>query len=1141
MRSFTKNPSDNSEELRRKVLGLGESSVHKTHYPSLRQRLAELERFRSLIDISSDLLFVVALPSGQILDVSAASCERLGTDRSSLLSRPFSDLVSPAAWEAILAIVEKLRLGLGRHGMMTTELTNADSQRKLPVEIAVQYLQFRNSNVAILAARDITERKRAEDALRRSEAFLDQAQRLTHVGSWALNLSGFFEHWSPELFQIYGLDPAKGAPTLEENLRLVHPQDREFMTRTIDRMLAEASGCDVKKRIVRPDCELRYIRFVAVPVVEGGILTHIVGTAMDVTEQEHLTQELRRREAYLAEAQRLSHTGSFGWTVQSGENTWSEETFKIFECDPAAKAGLELVLQRTHPDDRALVQQTLDRASNDGTDFDYEHRLQMPDGRVKYLHVVARALRDSSGAIEFVGAVMDVTAAKQVEEKIRQNEKELRNVIETIPVMAFTAWPDGLTAFRNRRWREYTGLPVEDTEGFGWRTVIHPEDVERHMEKWRMCSARGEPCEDEARFRRAADGEYRWFLFRAVPLRDEIGRILKWYGVLTDIEDRKRAEQALKQSEAYLAEAQRLSHTGSFAYNPGSGKTLYWSEENFRIWAFDPQQGLPNFDIIAQRIHPEDRDGVVEYSRKAVSEGRDYAVEGRILLPDGTVRHILSSGHPVLGRSGELVQVVGTHVDITERKRAEEKLRQDEMELRQILDAAPQNLAVQGPEGSRLYINQAWLDYFGVTLEEWQNSDPSRFYHPDDWQRMTSEVQSKYLSGSPHETEARLRGKDGKYRWFLIRRNPLRDEQGHLMRWYSAATDIEDRKQAEERLQHENVALREEIDKASMFEEIVGTSPALRAVLSRVSKVAPTDSTVLIIGETGTGKELVARAIHRRSPRSTHAFVSVNCAAIPRDLIASELFGHEKGAFTGAAQQRLGRFELAVGGTIFLDEVGELPIETQIALLRVLQEHEFERVGGTRSIQTDVRVIAATNRDLMAATAAGTFRHDLFYRLNVFPIDVPPLRERKEDIPLLVEYFIDRYARKAGKDIRGVNKKTLDLLLSYLWPGNIRELQNVIERSVILCDTENLSVDESWVLQQPLATESGSSLDLSEKLAAQEKEMIEAALRECKGRVFGPSGAAAKLGLPRSTLESKIRSLRINKNRFKTTDPARDH
>ena len=278
----------------------------------------------------------------------------------------------------------------------------------------------------------------------------------------------------------------------------------------------------------------------------------------------------------------------------------------------------------------------------------------------------------------------------------------------------------------------------------------------------------------------------------------------------------------------------------------------------------------------------------------------------------------------------------------------------------------------------------------------------------------------------------------------------------------SVAVIMGDSKQSEERLKRESIAMREEIDKGSMCEEMVGNSGALRKVLSSVSKVAPADATVLITGETGTGKELVARAIHRLSRRSSRAFVVVNCAAIPRGLIASELFGHEKGSFTGALQRRLGRFELAEGGTIFLDEVGELPAETQVALLRVLQEHEFERVGGTRSIQTNVRVIAATNRNLGAAITAGTFRSDLFYRLNVFPIDMPPLRERREDIPLLVEYFVDHYARKVGKKIRGITKESLDLLRSYSWPGNIRELQNVIERSVIICETENISVDETW-------------------------------------------------------------------------------
>jgi formate hydrogenlyase transcriptional activator len=386
--------------------------------------------------------------------------------------------------------------------------------------------------------------------------------------------------------------------------------------------------------------------------------------------------------------------------------------------------------------------------------------------------------------------------------------------------------------------------------------------------------------------------------------------------------------------------------------------------------------------------------------------------------------------------------------------------------------------------------------------------------------------------GLPFEIEQRVRRKDGQYRWLLLRYNPFRDEEGCLVRWYVTGTDIDDRKRAEDRTRNENIALREEVDHSSMFEEIVGSSPSLRKVLKAVDKVAATDSTVLILGETGTGKELVARAIHKRSKRSTRAFIRVNCAAIPQALIASELFGHEKGAFTGAVERRVGRFETADGGTLFLDEIGDLPPETQIALLRVLQEREFERVGSVNPIPVDVRVLAATNKDLGAAVADGTFRQDLFYRLNVFPVCIPPLRERTEDIPLLVEYLIERYARKAGKKITNVDRSTLELFEDYDWPGNIRELQNVIERAVILCETATLSVDETWFRRD---SKSGGDqvLPLTTALTENERDIIEKALAESAGQVGGATGAAARLGIPRQTLDSKIKMLGINKFRYK--------
>jgi formate hydrogenlyase transcriptional activator len=471
--------------------------------------------------------------------------------------------------------------------------------------------------------------------------------------------------------------------------------------------------------------------------------------------------------------------------------------------------------------------------------------------------------------------------------------------------------------------------------------------------------------------------------------------------------------------------------------------------------------------------------------------------------------------------------------EIEERRRVEETLRRDEEELRRITDMIPQAITVLAPDGHSLHVNAFLLAYTGLALDEIKADLLHRqVFHPDDLEKLGSQREKALSRGEPFEIELRARRKDGQYRWFLLRYVPFRHQDGTILRWYVTGTDIEDRKRGEEQLRNENLALREEIDQSSMFEEIVGSSDELRRVLAQVAKVARTDSTVLIQGETGTGKELIARAIHRSSSRAGQAFIRVNCAAIPPSLVTSELFGYEKGAFTGAAQRRLGRFEAANGGTIFLDEIGDLPADTQIALLRVLQEREFERIGSNQPISVDVRVLAATNRDLQPAVAAGSFRRDLFYRLNVFPLQIPPLRERRDDIPLLLEYLIARYASKVGKNIRNIGKKTVEAFCAYEWPGNVRELQNVVERAVILADGETFVIDETWLKQETNASAAGS-VSLASSVAYREREMIEAALAACSGRISGPSGAAVRLGIPRQTLDSKIRALHINKHRFK--------
>jgi len=827
-------------------------------------------------------------PDGYIDFFNQQCLEFLGLSLEEVSGWGWTRTIHPDDIEGVLA---KWRAALqtGEPFMAESRVRRADGQYRWMLRRDVALFDHHGKIVRWFGSSiDIDDQKGAEaalrnttDELRRNEFYLAEGQRLAHIGSWSFTPDGMREYWSAEWFDILGLDPARGVPPIPEYLKIVHPDDRERVRSVIERMIEKGEGCDEKYRILHPQRGVRWIRGVGMPLFENGVLTRFAGTSMDITEDETLTQELSRSRGYLAEAQRLSHTGSFGWLVSTGEIFWSEETFRIFEYEPRTKPTLELIIQRVHPEDKAFVRQMLERATKGGNDFDIAHRLLMPDKRIKYVHVMAHRRSHDSGDLEFIGAVRDVTAAKI----------------------------------------------------------------------------------------------------------------------------------------------------------------------------------------------------------------------------------------------------------------AEQKLKQDEAELRQLINFVPQHVLVMDANGRCLYENEAMREYFGTRLENVSLKDfYTKFVHSEDVPSGALEERERAVSrGAALEGELRLRRKDDAYRWFLIRSNPFRDQEGNVLRRYATATDIEDRKRAEERVRKENVALREEIDKASMFEEIVGSSLALKEVLARVSEVAPTDATVLLLGETGTGKELVARAIHKRSQRAGKAFVCVNCAAIPPALIGSELFGHEKGAFTGALQRRLGRFELAEGGTIFLDEIGELPAEMQSALLRVLQEREFERVGGTQTIRADVRVIAATNRDLHGAMIDKTFRSDLFYRLHVFPIEIRPLRERKEDIPLLVEYFIDRYASKMGKRIRGIKQTSLDLLKSYYWPGNIRELQNVIERAVIVADTEVLSIDESWLSRQsvPAAPPTGR---LSKIPPDREKKIIEAALAESRGRVSGRSGAATKLGIPSTTLESRIRSLKINKHRFKSLD-----
>ncbi len=816
----------------------------------------------------------------------------------------------------------------------------------------------------------------------------------------------------------------------------------------------------------------------------------------------------------------------------------------------------------------------------DGTSFPVEY----------WSHPVVREGRTLGAVITFI----DITERKQAEAALRKSEREFRTIIETIPAFVVSALPDGSVDFLSQSLLDYTGLSREQWLGWGWKDIAHPEDADRAVNKWRMALAGGEPLEVEVRYRRA-DGKYRWYLGRQVPLRDDKGNIVKWYGTLHDIQDRKEAEAALRKSERELRTT--IETIPAFVVSALPDGSVDFLSQSLLDYAGFPREqwlgwGWRDF------LHPEDADRAVNKWQVALASGEPLELEARHRRADGKYRWYLVRQVPLRNDKGDIVKWYGTLHDIDDRVQVEIALRKSEERNRillQINNAIITNLTQQAllhsisealhpvfpfdrcaitlyqPERDSFRFlavdGELHSDYFQTGLEFSRNATCGSwvFEHLRPLVRRNLEKEQQY----PNERRLAVEG----IRSMCVVPLALQGECIGLLSLVSKQRDrysdedaaffqevanqitlaIQNMRSYEEidslkaRLEKENVYLQEELRAEHNFEEIVGNSPALLKALHAVDQVAPTDSTVLIYGETGTGKELVARAIHSRSARSGRALVNVNCSAISAGLVESELFGHMKGAFTGALERRIGRFELAHGGTIFLDEIGELSPETQVKLLRVLQEHEFEPVGSSRSLRVDVRVIAATNRNLSEAVQAGRFRSDLFYRLNVLPIELPPLRERRSDIPQLVAFCISRFSKRLGKKIDGVSRESMENLVNYPWPGNIRELQNVIERAIVLSMGPTLRLDRDLM---PVAASAkgveAPGTDAPEHRQADlespkllltldevERNHILAALQHAGGVVDGPKGAAKILNLHPNTLRHRMDKLGIKGSRHR--------
>ena len=683
---------------------------------------------RQIID-SSPALIHTARPDGYLDFFNQGWLNFIGQPAEKLLGWDWTSFIHS---EDVEGFVQKWRdsIATGEAFEATARVRRADGKYRWMLH---RKRAMRSDNGRIIkwhgSSIDIDDQRSAEKQLiknaqesQRSEFYLAEAQRLAHIGSWVFEPTGVFEYWSPELFGIYGLDPAKDAPNLDAYLACVHPHDREFMASLIKRMLAEGLGCDVTKRIVRPDGELRHIRCVGAPVVENGTLKRIVGSAIDVTEHEVLTQELRRREAYLAEAQRLSHTGSFGWRPRYGENVWSDETYRIFEYDPAERVTLNMIIERVHPEDRNFVLEIVERASTSGSAIDCEYRLLFPGERIKYVRVLARPLGTGSEDLEFAGAVIDITEAKRTEEKIRLSERELRTIIEIMPAYMGTSLPDGTVDFLSQSWLDYSGQTREEAMGWGWAAVLHPDDVDRTMANWKAGLASGKAVEQELRCRRA-DGTYHWFMNRSLPLRDDEGRIVKWYGILFDVNSLKETEHALQTREHQLL--------GIIETIPSMLWSLWPNGEPNHLSQRLLEYVGASFEEFVNRgwlslIHPDDREETAKVFFRAIETGESFNAIHRLRRADGEYRWHHAMGEPLRDPHGEIIQWYGLSIDVDERKRAEDHLRNTRIKLAK----ASRLATVAELSGSIAHeLNQPLMSILANAQagKRWLNAPPAKF------------------------------------------------------------------------------------------------------------------------------------------------------------------------------------------------------------------------------------------------------------------------------------------------------------------------------------------------------------------------------------------------------------------------------
>jgi PAS domain S-box-containing protein len=865
-----------------------------------------------------------------------------------------------------------------------------------------------------------------------------------------------------------------------------------------------------------------------------------------------------KRQARLAEAERrhldevVSNVPGVVWETRIDAATNTRQA--TFVSDYAEKmlgysaeewlSAPGFALKLVHEEERERVERESEAILANQGEGVLQFRWVAKDGRALWVETHLAPILDESGNVMGLrGVTIDITEQKQAEVARRQSEERNRAILQAIPDLMFLQTRDGIYLDYNAKDIEELYVLPEEFLGKNMRDVLPPELAEKLLNSFQLAYETGEP--QVVEYALTIEGRERWYEARIVRTGENI------LSVIREITERKQAETALHSamvlSERQRAQLESIFHTvaDGIIVSDMAGNVLLVNEAMARIHGHEsPDEMKQNLTYFAARyelFHPDGRP--ITYDEWPLSKALrgESVADWEVLvrrLDNGLEWFLSYSGEPVRDELGEQVLALLVTHDITERKASEEALRQSEARFREMADTAPVMIWIAGTDNLCTYVNKQWLDFAGRSIDEELGNGWTDRIHPDDRSLCRETYDSASGRKEPFTLEYRLRRADGAFRWVLDTGTPRFSSAEEFLGYIGSCVDITDRKESEEALQtaleevnqlknqlhEENIYLREEIKLEHNFSEIVGHGDAIKYVLHKIEQVAPTDSTVLIMGETGTGKELVARAIHSESLRRDYPLVKINCAALSASLIENELFGHEKGAFTGAASRKIGRFELADRATLFLDEIGELPQELQVKLLRVIQEGEFERLGSTRTLKVNVRIIAATNRNLLEEVHKGFFREDLWYRLNVFPITMPPLRQRVEDIPLLVEHFVNNFSKKMGRKITSVAPATMNALRNYSWPGNIRELANVIERAVIKNGGEVLHISN---ISEALPAKAQPTA--SKTLEETEREYIIAVLEKTGGKIEGPHGAAQILGLHPSTLRSRIAKLRIQK------------